>query len=96
MCAVKISTLTTYQWRLVQKNIQFLSPFEEITQEASQRTSTISMIPTNLALRLFLSKAGHSISSISDFNGILLVEQFRLLMKTRFSSYLKTCVCLLS
>ena len=66
-------------------------PFEEITKEASNRTSTISMIiPTILALRLFLSKAVQSNSDISDFNGILLttVEQFSESMETRFSSYL--------
>ena len=87
----KIPTLTTYQWGLVQKIVQLLSLFEEITKEASNRTSTISMIiPTILALRLFLSKAVQSNSDISDFNGILLttVEQFSESMETRFSSYL--------
>ena len=74
-----IPTVTTYQWELVQKIFQLLSPFEEITKEASNRIPTISMIiPTILALRLFLSKAVQSNSNISDFNGILLttVEQF--------------------
>ena len=40
----KIPTLTTYQWGFVQKILQLLSPFEQITKEASNRTSTISMI----------------------------------------------------
>ena len=87
----KIPTLTTYQWGLVQKIVQLLSPFEEITEEASNITSTISMIiPTILALRLFRSKTVQSNSDISDFNGILLtaVEQFSESMETRFSSYL--------
>lgn len=86
----KIPTLT-YQWGLVQKIVQLLSPFEEITKEASKRTSSISMIiPTILALRLFLSKAVQSNSDISDFSGILLtnVEQFSESMETRFSSNL--------
>ena len=84
----KIPTLTTYQWGLVKKIAQLLSPFEEITKKARNRTSTISMIiHTILALRLFLSKAVQSNSNISDFNGILLttVEQFSESMKT-FSS----------
>lgn len=87
----KIPTLTTYQWGLVQKIVQLLSPFEEITKEASKRTSSISMIiPTILALRLFLPKAVQSNSDISDFSGILLtnVEQFSESMETRFSSNL--------
>ena len=82
----KIPTLT-YQWGLVPKIVQLLSPFEEI----KEATSTISMIiPTILALRLFLLKAVQSNSNISDFNGILLttVEQFSESMETRFSSYL--------
>ena len=61
------------------------SPKKQVT------TSTISMIiPTILALRLFLSKAVQSNSDISDFNGILLttVEQFSESMEIRFSSYL--------
>lgn len=80
-----------YQWGLVHQTIQLRSPFEEITKEASNRTSTISMIiPTILALRLFLSKAVQSNSDISDFSGILLtnVEQFSESMETRFSSNL--------
>ena len=40
----KIPTLTTYQWGFVQKIVLLLSPFEQITKEASDRTSTISMI----------------------------------------------------
>ena len=87
----KIPTLTTYQWGLVQKIILLLSPFKEIIKEESNRTSTISMIiPTILALTLFLSKAVQSNSDTSDFNGILLttVEQFSESMETRFSSYL--------
>lgn len=86
----KIPTLTTYQWGLVQKIVQLLSPFEEITKEASNRTSTISMIiPTILALKLFLSKAVQSNFDISDFSGILTtVEQFSESVETRFSSYL--------
>ena len=60
------------QWGLVQKIVQLLSPFEQIAKEASNRTSTISMIiQIILALRLFLSKAVQSNSDISDFNGIM-------------------------
>ena len=40
----KIPTLTTYQWGIVQKIVQLLSPFEEITKEGRNSTSTISMI----------------------------------------------------
>ena len=48
------------------------------------------IIPTILALRLFLSKAVQSNSDISDFNGILLttVKPFSKSMETKFSSYL--------
>ena len=90
MLLIKIPTLTTYQWGLVQKIVQLLSPFEEITK-GSNITSSISMImPTILILWLFLSKAVQSNSNISDFNGILLttVEQFSESMETRFSSNL--------
>ena len=66
----KIPTLTTYQWGLVQEIVQLQSPFEELTKEASKRTSTVSMIiATILALKLFLSKAVRSNSDISGFNG---------------------------
>lgn len=83
----KIPSLTPYQWGLVQKIVQLLSPFEEITREASNRTSTISMIiPTILALKLFLSKA---VQSNSDYSGILTtVEEFSQSVGKRFSSYL--------
>ena len=53
-----IPTLSSYQWTIVEKVVQLLSPFEDISKESSNRTSTISkIIPTILALRLFLLKA---------------------------------------
>lgn len=83
-----VPTLTNYQWTIAEKVVHLLSPFEDITKEASNRTATISLIiPTILALRLFLSKATQS---NSDFSGILsTVEQFNQSIETRFSPYLK-------
>ena len=67
-----IPTLSSYQWTIVEKVVQLLSPFEEISKESSNRTSTISMIiPTILALRLFLLKLPNIL--------VNLVELFQLL-----------------
>ena len=82
-----IPTLSSYQWTIVEKVVQLLSPFEDISKESSNRTSTISMIiPTILALRLFLLKAT---KHTGEFSGIIsTVEEFSASTEKRFASYI--------
>src|ERR1700755_1014152 len=81
-----IPTLSSYQWTIIEKVVQLLSPFEDISKESSNRTSTISMIiPTILDLRLFLLKAT---KRTGEFSGIIsTVEEFSASIEKRFASY---------
>lgn len=81
-----IPALTSYQWGLVEKLVQLLKPFQEITLEASERKSTISMIiPAILILQLFLSKA----SDDDNFSGLqTTIAEFQSKVNSRLSSYL--------
>src|ERR1700755_112997 len=75
-----IPTLSSYQWTIVEKVVQLLSPFEDISKESSNRTSTISNI------RLFLLKA---IKHTGEFSGIIsTVEEFSASTEKRFASYI--------
>ena len=82
-----IPTLPSYQFTIVEKVVQLLSPFEDISKESSNRTSTISkIIPTILALRLFLLKAT---KHTGEFSGIIsTVEEFNASTEKRFASYI--------
>src|ERR1700755_3332309 len=80
-----IPTLSSYQWTIIEKVVQLLSPFENISKESSNRTSTISMIiPTILALRLFLLKATKPTGEFSII--ISTVEEFSASTENRFAS----------
>lgn len=90
-----LPTLSTYQWGLVEKIVHLLSPFEEITKNATKRESTTSLIiPTIQTIKYFLSKAARN----NNFSGIITtVEELQSSIEKRFSAYLENkCLCLSS
>lgn len=60
----EINNLTANQWAILEKLLNLLKPFEEITKQISSSRSLISeVIPILTALKLYLSKSG-------DFFGV--------------------------
>ena len=67
------ATLTASQWGLLEKTVQALAPFEELTREVSSSSASASdVIPIVQVLKRFLSRPNEADEGIRTMKGTLL------------------------
>jgi hypothetical protein len=83
--------ISAYQWTIIEKLVNLLKPFEELTLENSQHNATSSLIiPSILALELFIKKViDTDKNKPGNFSGIItMAEVLQNSLKTKSETYL--------